>query len=64
MSDWRSDAEPRPEDLFDELLEAHLDTIELAHCGRMTGWDDHVEYLQRLVRHAKHFAAVAAELRG
>jgi hypothetical protein len=30
----------------------------------MTARDDRVEYLQRLVRYAKHFAAVEAERRG
>jgi hypothetical protein len=62
MSDWVNDARPGLDELVDELVEAHLDTIELAGCCRVAAWDDHLEYVQRLVRLAKHVAAVDAEL--
>ena len=57
MSDWMSDVCPRLEDLVDELVQSHLDTIEIGvYCSPLE-WQEHLRYLQRLVRYAKRFTA-------
>jgi hypothetical protein len=58
MSDPLIDARPHVVELIDELVQAHLDTIEMgAHCPPLE-WQDHLQYLKRLVRYAKRFTAV------
>jgi hypothetical protein len=57
MPDRLTDACPHVDDLVDELVQAHLDTIEMgAYCPPLE-WQDHLRYLQRLVRYAKRFTA-------
>ena len=50
--------------LADELLEAHLDTLELAEeLSSRPGWDVHLEYLRALQRRGRELlAAAGAEL--
>jgi hypothetical protein len=49
-------------DLVDELVQAHLDTIEMGpHCPPRE-WQAHVRYLQRLVRYAKRITAADLSL--
>jgi hypothetical protein len=53
---------PAPElgcrQLFDELVEAHLDTIEVLLGGpEEAAWRPHVQYLQALVRQARRMTA-------
>ena len=53
---------PQLAGLVDELVQAHLDTIEMgADCPPLE-WQDHLRYLQRLVRHAKRFTAADLSL--
>ena len=44
--------------LVEELVEAHLDTIEIGS-GVDRDWGDHVDYLQALVRESHSMLAVA-----
>jgi hypothetical protein len=48
-------------DLVDELVQAHLDTIEMGAHHPPLEWQAHVRYLQQLVRYTKRFTA--ADLR-
>ncbi|HEV3129711.1 MAG TPA: hypothetical protein VGY32_12050 [Solirubrobacteraceae bacterium] len=52
--------------LADELLEAHLDTLELAReLSSRPDWDAHFEYLRALQRRGRELlAAAGAELTG
>jgi hypothetical protein len=46
------------EELLDELVQAHLDTIEMSlELHDDPSWMSHVAYLQGLVRHAKRTTA-------
>jgi hypothetical protein len=48
--------------LVDELVEAHLDTIELVlDRPDDLAWSPHVRYLQALVRQAKQMTAAAGD---
>jgi hypothetical protein len=46
------DDEVDPWVCFEELIEAHLDTIEIGLADGGEDWADHVRYLQGLVRQA------------
>ncbi len=49
------------DELVDELVEAHLDTIDLATAaGLGAGWDHQLDYLRALVRAAHSVQARAA----
>lgn len=62
MSDGLTDACPQVADLVDELVQAHLDTIEMgAYCPPLE-WQDHLRYLQGLVRYAKRVTAADLSL--
>lgn len=51
--------------LTDELLEAHLDTLELAQCpATESDWQAHLDYLRALLRRARELLAARAELAG
>ncbi len=51
----------RYEPLVDELVQAHLDTIEMLDVWHDDpDWQSHALYLKSLVRHAKRFMAVRA----
>jgi hypothetical protein len=55
----RHDEDPDRDALLDELVQAHLDTIELTlGVADDRSWIAHVGYLQDLVRHAKRASAV------
>ncbi|HUZ28255.1 MAG TPA: hypothetical protein VMU90_03385 [Solirubrobacteraceae bacterium] len=46
--------------LADELLEAHLDTLELAQeLSSLPDWDAHLEYLRSLQRRGRELLAAA-----
>jgi hypothetical protein len=54
----RRNGEPDYAALIDELVEAHLDTIEIAQDAHDDpSWSSHLSYLQSLVRLAKRVAA-------
>jgi hypothetical protein len=55
------DADQSNEALIDELVQAHLDTIEMVEewLGDPS-WDSHSEYLKGLVRYAKRLTAARA----
>jgi uncharacterized protein YciI len=52
--------------LTDELLEAHLDTLELAQeLSAQPDWEAHLDYLRALQRRGRELlAAAGAELAG
>jgi hypothetical protein len=61
----RGRGRPHPDEgyaeLLIELVDAHVDTIELVVCGGdATAWPAHLRYLQRLVRESKWLMAHAA----
>jgi hypothetical protein len=47
-------------ELVEELVDAHLDTIEMALELKVEGWGSHVEYLQALRRHANSLVSELA----
>jgi hypothetical protein len=51
--------------LADELLEAHLDTVELAQSpSTESDWQAHLDYLRALLRRGQELLAAEAELAG
>jgi hypothetical protein len=62
MSDRLTDACPQLADLVDELVQAHLDTLEMGPYCPPLEWQNHLRYLQRLVRYAKRLTAADLSL--
>jgi hypothetical protein len=58
-------SEPGLITLADELLQAHLDTVELAQ-STATGsdWQAHLDYLRALLRRGQEVLAAETELAG
>ena len=51
--------------LADELLEAHLDTLELAQSpATESDWQAHLDYLRALQRRGRELLATGVELAG
>jgi hypothetical protein len=42
-----------PHEVLSELIEAHVDTIQMIVSGDADAWEEHLRYLHGLVRHAK-----------
>ena len=62
MSFLRPDDRTTIDDLVDELVQAHLDTIEIGGgVASARDWGEHVLYLQQLVRFAKRATASQAD---
>jgi hypothetical protein len=53
---------PTDANLVDELVQAHLDTIEMGVYCPPLEWEEHLRYLQRLVRYAKRYTAADLSL--
>ncbi len=58
-------SDPELVTLADELLEAHLDTVELAQSvSTESDWQAHLDYLRALLRRGQELLAAEAELAG
>lgn len=58
-------SEPELITLADELLQAHLDTVELAQApATESDWQAHLDYLRALLRRGQEVLAAEAELAG